>query len=383
MNIRTLDQELAELKLDGYVTYAASSRDANLYYLAEFFAEDPFLFLRIDGRSLLVVSSMERVRAARSSAADKVRSQEEFQKDSHEMEGDRATIDLLISVLKEYHVKRVGVDAAFPIILGDGLRSGGYELLPLSGSIERLRSVKTARELRLMTIVQRAAEKAFASAVTILRRSEITGDTLRYDGEVLTSERLKTAIGCSLINDACTSKDVIASSGDDSAVPHLTGSGPIKPHSAIVLDIFPQSTESRYCADMSRTVLRGDAPHELTEMFAAVQEAQELAIQKIRPGISGAEIHLAVSDYFDERGFHTDLEKGSGFIHATGHGLGLQVHELPSLSKRGGLLAKGNVVTVEPGLYYPGVGGVRIEDAVVITHNGNRNITQLKKDLVI
>ncbi len=321
MNIRTLDRKITELQLDGYVLYAASSQDANLYYLTDFLAEDPFLFLRTGGQSLLVVSSMERARAIRSSTAVQVRSREEFQRDSHELEGDRATVDLFVSVLKECHIKHLGVDAAFPIILADALRSDGYELHPISGSIERLRSIKTARELGHMTTVQRASEKAFASALATLRRSEIIGDTLRYDGQELTSERLKAIIGCSLINDGCTSKDVIASSGYDSALPHLTGSGPIKAHSAIVLDIFPQSIESRYHADMSRTVLRGDAPRELAEMFTAVQEAQELAIQKIRPGISGAEVHLAVADHFEESGFHTDLKKGSGFIHTTGHGL--------------------------------------------------------------
>jgi Xaa-Pro aminopeptidase len=383
MNIRTLDRKMTELQLDGYILYAASSQDANLYYLTDFLADDPFLFLRAGGQSLLVVSSMESARAIRSSTADLVRSQEEFRSDSHVMEGDRATIDLLASVLTDYHIKRLGIDAAFPIILADALRSDGYELHAISGLIERSRAIKTARELRLMTTVQRACEKAFDSVLAILQRTEIIGDTLRYDGQVLTSERLKATIGCSLINDACTSKDVIVSSGYDTALPHLTGSGPIKAHSAIVLDIFPQSIESQYHADMSRTVLRGDAPRELTEMFTAVQEAQELAVKRIRPGISGAEVHLAVADHFEESGFHTDLEKGIGFIHSTGHGLGLEVHELPYLSKRGGILEKGNVVTVEPGLYYPNVGGVRIEDAVVITYNGNKNITQFKKELVI
>ena len=383
MNIRTLDRKITELQLDAYVLYAASSQDANLYYLTDFLADDPFLFLRAGGQSVLVVSSMESARAMRSSTADRVRLREEFQRASHVTEGGRATIDLFSSVLKEYHIKRFGVDAAFPIILADALRSDGYELHPISGSIEGLRSIKTARELRLMKTVQRACERALDSALAILRHSKIVGDTLRYDGQTLTSEKLKATIGCSLINDACTSKDVIASSGYDSALPHLSGSGPVKAHSAIVLDIFPQSAESRYHADMTRTVLRGDAPTELAEMFTAVQDAQELAVQRIRPGISGAEVHLAVADYFEASGFHTDLEKSIGFIHSTGHGLGLEVHELPFLSKRGGILAQGNVVTVEPGLYYSDIGGVRIEDAVVITHNGNRNITHFKKELVI
>jgi Xaa-Pro aminopeptidase len=134
---------------------------------------------------------------------------------------------------------------------------------------------------------------------------------------------------------------------------------------------------------MSRTVLRGDAPPELFDMYSAVQEAQNIALKMLRPGMSGSEVHLAVADHFEQIGFQTNLDNGRGFIHSTGHGLGLEVHELPFLSKRGGLLEKGNVVTVEPGLYYPSIGGVRLEDVAVITHNGNRNITQFPKEFVI
>ena len=383
MQAVTLDRKIAELQLDGYAQYAASSQDANLYYLTNFLAEDPFLFLRSGGQSLLVISSMEKARAVRSSIADRVQAREDFQRDSRETEGDRTTPTMIGSVLKECKIKRLGVNADFPIGLADELRRAGYELKPMSGPIESLRSIKTARELKLMAQVQRASEKALASALTILARSKISGDTLRYDGQVLTSERLKSAIGCSLINDACTSEDVIASSGDDSALPHLTGSGPVKANSAIVFDVFPQSIASRYHADMSRTVLRGDAPSELSDMYSAVQEAQHLAVEMLRPGISGAEVHLAVADHFEQSGFQTDLDNGQGFIHSTGHGLGLEVHELPFLSKRGGLLEKGNVVTVEPGLYYPGIGGVRLEDVAVITHNGNKTITQFPKEFVI
>ena len=383
MQAVTLDRKIAELQLDGYAQYAASSQDANLYYLTNFLAEDPFLFLRSGGQSLLVISSMEKARAVRSSIADRVQAREDFQRDSRETEGDRATPNMIASVLKEYKIKRLGVNADFPIGLADELRRAGYELKPISGPIESLRSIKTARELKLMAQVQRASEKALASALTILARSKISGDTLRYDGQVLTSERLKSAIGCSLINNACTSEDVIASSGDDSALPHLTGSGPVKANSAIVFDVFPQSIASRYHADMSRTVLRGDAPSELSDMYSAVQEAQNLAVEMLKPGISGAEVHLAVADHFEQSGFQTDLDNGQGFIHSTGHGLGLEVHELPFLSKRGGILEKGNVVTVEPGLYYPSIGGVRLEDVAVITHNGNRTITQFAKEFVI
>lgn len=381
--LAALDRKIAELQLDAYAQYAASSQDANLYYLTNFLAEDPFLFLRLEKQSVLVVSSMEKARAVRSAVADHVRSREDIQTDSLETKGDRAALVIVASVLKEYEIQRLAVNADFPLGLADELRNAGYEIEPISGLIETLRSVKTARELRLMAVVQRAAERALASALAILAHSKVVGDTLRYEGRTLTSERLKSIIGCSLIKDGCTSNDVIASSGDDSALPHLTGSGPMKANSAIVFDIFPRSVTSRYHADMSRTVLRGDASPELSEMYAAVQEAQNLVFKMLRPGISGAEVHFAVADYFEQSGLHTDLDSGRGFIHSAGHGLGLDVHELPFLSKRGGLLEKWSVVTIEPGLYYPGIGGVRLEDAAVITHNGNRTITHFPKEFVI
>ena len=379
----TLDRRIAELQLDGYAQYAASSKDANLYYLTSFLAEDPFLFLRNGEQSVLVTSSMEKARALKSSGVDRVLVREDFLKDSFETEVDRAVPNMIASVLRECDIKRLGVNADFPVSLADELRRTGYEITPLSGSIEHSRSIKTTRELKHMAHVQRASEKALAAAVTILTHSRVSGDALRYKGHVLTSEQLKSAIGQSLINDACAPLDVIASSGEDSALPHLTGSGPVKANSSIVFDVFPQSTTSRYHADMSRTVLRGAPPSALFDMYSAVKEAQNIALKMLRPEISGAEVHLAVVDYFEERGFQTDVNNGRGFIHSTGHGLGLEVHELPFLNKRGGLLEKGNVVTIEPGLYYPNMGGVRLEDVAVITHNGNRNITQFPKEFVI
>ncbi|MGZ4892765.1 MAG: M24 family metallopeptidase [Halobacteriota archaeon] len=379
----TLDRRIAELQLDGYAQYASSSKDANLYYLTSFLAEDPFLFLRKNGQSILVTSGMEKARALKTSGVDRVVAREDFMKESFETAVDHATPNMIASVLREYEIKRLGVNADFPLSLADELRRTGYEIIPLSGSIEYSRSIKTNGELKHMARVQRSSEKALTAAITILAHSRISGDALRHKGQVLTSEQLKSAIGQSLINDACAPQNIIASSGKDSALPHLTGSGPIKADSSIVFDVFPQSTTSRYYADMSRTVLRGAAPPELLDMYSAVKEAQSIALKMLRPGISGAEVHLAVVDYFEENGFRTDIDHGRGFIHSTGHGLGLEVHELPFLNKRGGLLEKGNVVTVEPGLYYPNVGGVRLEDVAVITHNGNKNITQFPKEFVI
>jgi len=147
-----------------------------------------------------------------------------------------------------------------------------------------------------------------------------------------------------------------------------------------VIDIFPEDELSGYFADMTRTVVRGEPSDEVAGMFEAVRDAKALAIDRIRAGVPGAEIHQAVVDHFAERGYPTDT---SGFTHNLGHGVGLEVHELPSLGPGGGLLEPGNVVTIEPGLYLPGVGGVRLEDIGVVTGEGFENLTRFPEELVL
>ena len=171
--------------------------------------------------------------------------------------------------------------------------------------------------------------------------------------------------------------DTIISCGEDSAIPHMRGSGPLREGASIILDIFPQDEETGYTADMSRTVVKGEPSAELDEMFEAVRGAQSLAATLVRPGATGAEVHGKVVDYFKERGFESNTR---GFIHNLGHGVGLDVHELPVLGPGGGELAAGNVITLEPGLYYPGKGGIRLEDMGVVTSEGFRDLTTMPRE---
>lgn len=383
MDVAALDAKMDESGLDAYIQYDSSERNANLYYLTKFLAGDPFLFVRSAAESTLVVSGMERQRAARSSSVDRVHTREDYLGDTSTPKKEDAATDLIAAVLHANNAKRAGVDHSFPVVFADTLRNKGYELRPLSGAVESLRSVKSARELGNIEAVQRACEGALRGALSILRHSTIAGDELHFEGTVLTSERLKGSLGCSLIQNGCSASDVILSSGADSALPHLTGSGPIKSDAPIVFDISPQSVESRYNADMSRTVVRGEPSQELVDMYEAVLGAQQAAFNMVKPGVTGAEVHARVVDFFGERGFKTDLEKGYGFIHSTGHGVGLEVHELPYIGKTGGALQPGNVITIEPGLYYPDIGGVRLEDVAVITDRGYTNLTHFEKKLVI
>lgn len=383
MDVSALDEKMDELGLDAYLLYDSSASDTNLYYLTSFFAGDPFLFVRSAAESTIVVSSMERQRAAQSSRVDRVQTREEYLGYTSTAKGDEAATELVASVLRTTNAKRVGVDRSFSVLLADRLRGKGYEVQSLSGAVESLREVKNAGELREIEAAQRACETALENALSMLRQSTVVADELHFEGVVLTSERLRASLGCSLIRLGCTASDTIVSSGAESAIPHLPGSGPVRPDTAIVFDIFPQSVQSRYNADMSRTVVRGEPPRELVEMYDAVLGAQDVAFGVLKPGVTGAEVHATVVDFFEQRGFKTDIKKGYGFIHSTGHGVGLEVHELPYIGKTGGTLQPGNVITIEPGLYYPGVGGVRLEDVAVITERGYTNLTHFEKKLVI
>jgi len=160
-----------------------------------------------------------------------------------------------------------------------------------------------------------------------------------------------------------------------------------------VMDIFPQHKVSRYWADMTRTVSKGDPPPEIRKMYGVVMKAQDTGIAALRPGITGREVHELVEDVIWEAGYDT-LRTGQqrdpndralrGFIHGTGHGVGLEIHEAPDVSRSGVKpLIVGDVVTIEPGIYDPAIGGVRLEDMLVITSTGARNFTRAPRELVI
>jgi len=177
----------------------------------------------------------------------------------------------------------------------------------------------------------------------------------------------------------------IIASANQCCDPHHEGSGPIKAHTSIIFDIFPRSQKTGYFGDLSRTVVRGRASERLREAYATVEAGQELAFGLIRDGADGKEIHQKILDLFEKRGFPTGKMAGrmQGFFHGTGHGLGLDIHEPPRIALTAATLRAGHVVTVEPGLYYLGMGGVRLEDVVLVTENGNRNLTGYAKFLEI
>jgi Xaa-Pro aminopeptidase len=241
--------------------------------------------------------------------------------------------------------------------------------------------VKTPEEIRHIEAAQRATEAAVAVAHEALRRAEIRGDQFWLSGEILTSERIKKLINVALMERDCIAQHTIVAGGEQACDPHNEGSGPLPAHRSIIFDVFPRSATSRYFADMSRTVIRGRVSPELTRLYETVKDAQDEAITQVRDGADGAKIHQGICDRFERAGYRTGLVNGrmQGYFHGTGHGVGLDIHEAPRISRNGSILREGQVVTVEPGLYYPGLGAVRIEDMVLVTKEGCRNLTNYPK----
>jgi Xaa-Pro aminopeptidase len=361
---------------------AASEHDSNLYYATRFMAPDPFIYLEIKGERLMVMSDLEMDRARAQASVDRVLSYSEIeQKAKKQGIKDPTAVDIVHVVLKESKIRRLSVPANFPVIHAARLQERGYSLKPKRDPFYEQRVVKTAEEVRHIEDAQRATEEAVAAAHALLRRAEIKDEQLWLDGEVVTSERIKKFVNVKLMERDCIAQHTIVAGGEQACDPHNEGSGPLPAHRSIIFDVFPRSATSRYFADMSRTVIRGKVSQELKRLYGAVKDAQEDAIDKIKDGVDGMKIHQGICARFEKAGYKTGLVNGrmQGYFHGTGHGVGLDIHEAPRISRTGSLLQEGHVVTVEPGLYYPGLGAVRIEDMVLVTKDGCRNLTNFPK----
>ncbi len=290
-------------------------------------------------------------------------------------------------------MRRVAVGTYFPIGMAERLRGAGIELV-VDRDLGERRRAKRPDEIAALEATQRATEDAWAKGVEALERATVRADgTLELAGEPFTAERLRAVVESRLLELGCVSEGAIIAPGKQAADPHLIGSGPLHAGEAIVMDIFPQDKATRYWADMTRTVSKGQPPAEITKLYEITRRAQDVGIKALRPGITGREVHELVEDVIWEAGYDT-LRPGQqrsknggaprGFIHGTGHGVGLEIHELPTVGRAGTTpLLTGDVVTVEPGIYLPELGGVRLEDMLVITETGSRNLTRAPRQLVV
>ncbi len=355
-----------------------SESNQTMYYKTHFLAGDPFIYFETGGKSMVVVSGMEGGRASKESCVDETRTFDDFgyRELVRELQNRTKAFAILIQrVAAEAGTGPITIEPTFPVAYADALRSCGTDLIIDPDLYVLERRQKTAEEIGAIEESQRATERALRGAVEIISRCENHHGVLHYDGIPLTSERLRGEIEIALTREGMDPGSPIVAGGRGSADPHWLGAGPLRWGEAIVLDVFPRSKSSRYFADMTRTVVKGRPGDLLQRMYRATESALDAALAEIRPGANGREIHAAAEAVFSDAGFSGE---GSGprFVHGTGHGVGLNIHEQPSLGALDVALLEGDVLTVEPGLYDAQTGGVRIEDMVVVTADGFRNLTQ-------
>lgn len=351
---------------------------------------DPFVYAELDDRRVVAISAMEAARVEALGAGLEVRPLEEFGADELRRSGmdlHAYANELTIRIARGLGIARATVPSRFPLGIADALRSSGIDLTVDQKLFDDRRRAKSAHELAGIRRAQKAAEAGMAIARDVLRRAMPANGGLAVDGEPLTCELLKEQIQAAFLAHGAVADEMIVSHGQQTAIGHDMGSGAIAADDVVLLDLFPVDVESACFSDITRTFAVGTVPDEIRSWYALCREALDLAVGQVRPGVNGGDVHRLVSEFFAERGFPTLLTKPEGevlrdgFYHGLGHGVGLEVHESPSLGMIGEELVPGDVITIEPGLYRHGFGGVRVEDLLLVTDDGYELLTDCPYEL--
>ncbi|MEX2605986.1 MAG: Xaa-Pro peptidase family protein [Kiritimatiellia bacterium] len=358
--------------------------DVDVRYASGFSAPDPFLYVEKGGERHVVVSMLE---LGRAKACGKTLRTHTV--DSLGLKGaNRRTLgDQAVALLHLLKVQRLLVSGRCPVGLVRQLEKAGLTVQIKKDPVFPDRLVKSAEEIKALRASQRATVAAMKAARKLIAdtRAGADGILLTPDGNHLTSERVRHRIEQVLMEAGCRADETIVAGGDQAVDPHERGFGPLFAGELIVVDIFPCSKISGYWGDMTRTVLKGTPRPDQRRLVQTVLKAQREALSRVKPGMTGKEIHRGICDWFSRAGYETGLMDGipQGFIHSTGHGVGLDIHEAPSVGPCGGELEAGQVITIEPGLYYRGIGGVRVEDTVVVTESGCSLLARCGKEWIL
>jgi Xaa-Pro aminopeptidase len=364
---------------------AASETDPDMLYATKFWAPDPFIFLQRNGKRTLVLSDLEIDRGRKQADADEFVMFSELEREVQGKSKKAPPYEkVLAHFLKKLGVRSATVPANFPLGYAEELAANKIRVRATDGFFWPEREAKSDKEIEMMGRALRITEAGLKRAIEVLKASTPgSGKRLRWNGKTLTSEMLRAEIDSAVLRVGGVPTGTIVAGGDQACDPHERGHGPLYADSLIILDVFPRDAKTGYFGDMTRTVLRGRASEAQRKLWETVKAGQALALKKIKAGVDGMTIHKAIQEFFANRGFPTEVRNGRrvGFFHGTGHGLGLEIHEYPRLQKV--VLKDRQVLTVEPGLYYPGVGGARQEDVVVVTKTGCRIISRFPKRLEI
>ena len=367
--------------------YADTHASADMLYFGRVEVHDPFIAFGVRGKKITAQRMLEFGRVKRTGDFDVVLPQEAWLERAQELYGAKAGVAEVIATLAgKYRLRHFRVPDDFPAALYVRLTKLGLKLTFADGLLFPEREIKSDREAACIREGNRLCTVGFLAAEKVLRAAKIKGRTLLHQGKPLTSERLRFAIDTAINEQGGNAQDTIVAGGNQACDPHERGCGPLRPHELIIIDIFPRVVQTGYFGDMTRTYLKGRASEAQRRLCATVREAQQLATKTIRASVDGRLVHRAVTDCFAAAGYETKHGKNGsvGFFHGTGHGLGLAVHDPGRMSAVVPYpLKKGSVMTVEPGLYYPGLGGCRWEDVVQVTATGTRPLSKHPYELEI
>lgn len=363
---------------------AAPSKNADICWATGFWAPDPAVFFEVRGKRYLILRDLEVDRARKTARVAKVFAASDLEREIRAKHKLKANIrigyaEMVHHLFSKMKVKSILVPQDFGVAYADILRRLKYRISTCPGPFYAGRALKTPKEVQKVREVMATTERALKKAIDVIAKSRISGDKLLYQGKALTSEFVRDVIHQELMAGQCIADlNTIVACGAQTADPHEVGEGLLRPHRPIILDVFPRSLEHGYYGDITRTVVKGKAPKEVKRMYQAVYDAVNVAARMYRPNVHAPEIFKAVHDVFARRGFQSGEINGTrqGFIHGVGHGVGLDIHEEPTVGSADRTLAPGHLVTLEPGLYYRKFGGVRIEDLYLITKNGARRLTR-------
>ena len=374
------------MRPENLLLFANSEHDANMLYAVGMFVPDPFVYLRLQGKHYLLLNDLEVDRAHRQAPHCRVLPLSRCEKKLHRRNVKTPTLAKVVrEVLRGRGVKKLFVPMSFPHGLAQQVRHLGLKLKLKEGSFFPEREKKPAPEVKKISAALVMAEVGMAEGMQALKNSKIgKGGRLSYHGAPLTSEKLRGIIDTAVLQAGGSTNHTIVAGGRQACDPHESGCGPLRANEPIILDVFPRSQKTGYFGDITRTVVKGRASEAVRRLYQTVAQGQDLAFRRLRAGTPGIAVHTAVLEFFKNSGYPTRRKNGrlEGFFHGTGHGLGLDIHEPPRVNATTtDVLQSGHVVTVEPGLYYPSLGGVRIEDVALVTNSSPRNLTKFEKIL--
>lgn len=378
------------------VVAGVPAKNLTLYHRIRFAVGDPAAILEHREGSMvrrtLLVRDIELERARRDARVDEAFCPRDFEPEGG-LSGDRetATAQAFAEMLRRRGVAAVRGDRTLPLVFAEHLRRGGIAIEYDAAAGVAERRSKDEQEIAALRAAQQATERAMEHACrTVARAAAASDGSLRHEGEPLTSERLRQMIDLALLELGFDNPSSIVAGGVQGGDCHDHGHGPLRTGEPIIVDIFPRSKSSLYNGDCTRTVVHGDVPEPIVRMHAAVVDAKRAATAATRAGATGEDVHRATLGEIRRHGFEsgamppTDDPRSAswiGMVHGTGHGIGLEVHEPPLLDFKGPALVVGDALTIEPGLYGRHLGGVRVEDLVIVTESGCENLNSLPEGL--